>query len=163
VEVYPSLSSGKAITIAHPFSERYPAGGARALVDGLKGSQDYKDGFWQGYEGTDLEAVVDLGRVMQISRVRARFLQDTPMWIFYPRSVEYAVSSDGVTFLPAGTSDHPVAGKHQDLSMKEFGHQLKDVKARFVRIRAASVGACPPWHAGAGGKAWTFCDEITVE
>lgn len=163
VEVYPSLSTGKTITLTHPFSDRYPAGGANALVDGFKGSQDYKDGFWQGYEGTDLEAVVDLGQVVQISRVKARFLQDTPMWIFYPRSVEYAVSSDGVTFVPVGRSDHPVAEKHQDLSTKEFGHQLKDVKARFVRMRAATVGVCPPWHAGAGGKPWTFCDEITVE
>ena len=90
-------------------------------------------------------------------------MQDTRMWIFYPRSVEYAVSSDGVTFVPAGTSEQPVAESHQDPSTKEFGHQLKDVNARYVRVRATSIGVCPPWHAGAGGKPWMFCDEITVE
>ena len=162
-EVYPSLSSGKPLTLTNSWSERYPAGGAGALVDGIKGSRDHKDGFWQGFEGTDIEAVVDLGQTMQIRRVRSRFLQDTPMWIFYPRFVEYAVSVDGETFATVGTTEQPVAEKHEDLSLKEYGHELKDVQARYVRVRAISVGVCPSWHAGGGGKAWTFCDEITIE
>ena len=62
MEVYPSLSSGRPVTLTHPFSDRYPAGGPNALADGLKGSRDFKDGFWQGYEGTDLEAIIDLGQ-----------------------------------------------------------------------------------------------------
>jgi hypothetical protein len=163
VEVYPSLSSGRPVTLAHPFSDRYPAGGPGALVDGLKGSRDFKDGFWQGYEGSDLVATIDLGQARNISRVRSRFVQDTPMWVFYPRSVEYAVSDDGVSFRPVGTTAQPLAESHQDLSMREFDNHVKDVKARYVRVRATSIGVCPPWHAGAGGKAWLFCDEITVE
>jgi beta-galactosidase len=163
VEVSPSLSSGRPVALAHPFSDRYPAGGPNALADGLKGSRDFKDGFWQGYEGSDLEAIIDLGQVRKISRLSSRFMQDTRMWIFYPRSVEYAVSSDGATFAPAGTSEQPVAESHQDLSTKEFGNQLQDVSARYIRVRASSIGVCPPWHAGAGGKPWMFCDEITAE
>ena len=36
-------------------------------------------------------------------------------------------------------------------------------EARYVRIVARNVGTCPPWHPGAGGKAWLFVDEIIVE
>jgi len=25
------------------------------------------------------------------------------------------------------------------------------------------VGVCPPWHSGAGDKAWLFVDEIIVQ
>jgi beta-galactosidase len=163
VEVHPSLSTGKPIILAHPFSPRYPAGGGDALVDGLQGSQNYRDGFWQGFEATDLEAVVDLGQVEPISRVATRFLQDTHMWIFYPRSVEYAVSNDSVNFVPVLTLEHSVAEKDEDPSTKEFGRELRDVKARFVRVLARGVGVCPPWHPGAGAKSWTFCGEIAVE
>jgi hypothetical protein len=162
VEVRPSLSTGKPVVLTHPFSPRYPAGGNDALVDGFKGSRNYKDGFWQGYEGTDVEAVVDLGQVELISRVATRFLQDTRMWIFYPASVECSISDDGVTFVLVSKLEQAVAVKDEDLSIKEFDQQFKDVKARFVRIHARSVGVCPPWHPGAGGKAWTFCDEVDV-
>jgi len=44
-----------------------------------------------------------------------------------------------------------------------FGRQLKDVEARFVRLRATSIGVCPPWHPGAGENAWLFVDEIEVQ
>ena len=39
----------------------------------------------------------------------------------------------------------------------------KKVQARFVKIIANNLAKCPSWHAGNGGKAWLFCDEITVE
>lgn len=162
VEVCPSLSTGKTITLTHQYSGRYPAGGSDALVDGFKGSRDYNDGFWQGYEGTDVEAVVDLGQIRQISRVESRYLQDTRAWIFFPSSVEFAVSNDGVTFVPIVATEHAVAEKDQDLSIEVCSHQLKDVQARFVKVHARSVGVCPPWHPGAGGKAWLFTDEFEV-
>ncbi len=163
VDVDPSLSTGKEIALNQAYSERYPAGGAGALVDGLKGSRSHKDGFWQGYEGSDIEAVIDLGETKEITRLGSRYIQDTRMWIFFPISVGYAVSTDGVTFVSAGWSEQPVAGKDEELSIKAFDHQLKNVKARYVKVIAKSIGVCPPWHVGAGGKAWTFCDEITVE
>jgi hypothetical protein len=39
----------------------------------------------------------------------------------------------------------------------------KKAQARFVKVVATNTGVCPSWHAGNGGKAWLFCDEITVE
>ena len=35
--------------------------------------------------------------------------------------------------------------------------------ARYVRLQARGIGLCPAGHAGAGGKAWLFIDEIVVE
>lgn len=36
-------------------------------------------------------------------------------------------------------------------------------EVRYVRTHALNVGVCPDWHAGAGGDAWLFVDEIVVE
>ncbi len=32
-----------------------------------------------------------------------------------------------------------------------------------VRIRAKNRKLCPPWHTGAGNKAWIFADEILAQ
>ena len=163
IEVCPSLSTGRTITLTTQYSSRYPGGGATTLVDGFKGSLNYRDGFWQGYEGSDIEAVIDLGEVKPISAVSSRYLQDTRSWIFSPRSVEYAVSADGVTFVPVGSAAFDVAEKDHDALVKECEQPLKETKARFVKVLARSLGTCPAWHPGAGAKAWTFCDEITIK
>ena len=46
--------------------------------------------------------------------------------------------------------------------VKEFEAQV-DARARYVKIEAKNYGLIPQWHDGAGGKAWIFIDEITVE
>jgi hypothetical protein len=41
--------------------------------------------------------------------------------------------------------------------------KVDETKARYVKVFARNIGTCPPWHIGAGGKAWLFIDEITIE
>lgn len=36
------------------------------------------------------------------------------------------------------------------------------IRTRFIRVKSKNIGICPPWHRGAGGKAWIFADEIIV-
>jgi beta-galactosidase len=163
VEIYPSLSTGKSLSLAHQFSLRYPAGGNDALVDGFRGGLNFADGFWQGYEGSNVEAIVDLGQIMRVNRVGTRYLQDTRSWIFYPASVEYFGSINGVDFVRLGGSEQTVALEDEGPSIKEFEVPVPDLQMRFVRVLARSIGVCPVWHRGAGGKAWIFVDEMTIE
>ncbi|MDD8026644.1 MAG: discoidin domain-containing protein, partial [Acidobacteriota bacterium] len=146
------------------FKPRYSAGGPLGLVDGLRGGKSHTDGRWQGFEGDDLDAVIDLGAARTISAVTVGFLQNASSWAFFPRSVEVALSADGKIFtpLPAATGF--------EASDREGGVLLRDVKidaggaqARYVRVTAKSIGNCPDWHSAAGGKAWLFADEIIVE
>ena len=75
---------GRAPKLAHLYNERYKGGGDTGLVDGLRGAKSHTDGRWQGFEGDDLEAVIDLGRAERISAVTVGFLQNTSAWIFMP-------------------------------------------------------------------------------
>jgi hypothetical protein len=34
---------------------------------------------------------------------------------------------------------------------------------RYIRVKGVNMKTCPLWHKGAGGPAWIFSDEITVE
>jgi predicted alpha-1,2-mannosidase len=159
------------------YSPMYTAGGDLALIDGVMGSDDFRTGRWQGYHGVDLDAVVDLGVERRIGSVSTGFLEDQNSWIFWPSMVEYLISSDGVLFtsiakVSRGTPGHDEGspGRDEGVPGRDEGARIERVssgpvglRARFVRVRATSIGVCPAWHRGAGEKAWIFADEIAVD
>jgi hypothetical protein len=152
----------KPVVLAHPYG-RYTGGGKYALTDGIRGGKSYDDGKWQGFEFDDVDAVIDLGGVQNISRVSASFLQDTNSWIFLPRAIEYSISEDGVNYTTVGEYQIPVANEHRGASISEIKLELNEARARYIRVLARNVGLCPEWHDGKGQKAWVFIDEITIE
>ncbi len=160
--VYSKFSPPGAITLNTRYSPQYTGGGDEALIDGRRGSTDFRLGAWQGYEGTDLDAVIDLGSVTSVSRVGLGCLQDNNSWIFFPRSVEFSFSSDGSTFLSSFVAANTISEKDEVIQTREFAVEPQSVSARYVRVRAKNIGVCPEWHKGAGSKAWLFVDEITV-
>jgi hexosaminidase len=157
------LAAGKKVQLSNKYSPRYPAGGELALVNGMKGSSNFRDSNWQGYEGDDLIAVIDLGEPKNISSISTAFFQAVGSWAFFPRTVEYAVSLDGQNFQTIATLTNDVPDNQTGNLTKEFAGKFSDVSARYVKVKAKNIGICPDWHAGAGGKAWLFVDEIVVE
>jgi len=157
------LACGKKITYCAPYSAKYAAAGSRALVDGRKGTLLYSDGAWQGFEQTNLEVVIDLGRKQVIQRVTSSFLEDVGSWIFGPRQVTYSFSDKGAVYITL--ADLP--GKSHDdnpaAAVRDYSQDFEDPEARYIKVTAANIGVCPPGHAGAGQKAWLFVDEIIVE
>ena len=150
------------LTLHTAFSPRYTGGGALALVDGERGTDDPSDSQWQGYEGIDLDAVIDLGASKEITGASAGFLQESKSWIFFPDSVELSASGDGVTYRPVATVRNSATGREEGSLVRQFALECAPLSCRYVRIRANNIGVCPPWHPGAGKKAWLFVDEITI-
>ena len=140
-------------------------GDASGLVDGLRGTANWRLGDWQGYQGSDFEATVDLGEVRKLSRVSSGYLQDARAWIWMPVAVEVALSSDGEHFEVVGRVGHDVDDHDLDqVHLRELELRLrKGSKARYVRVRAENYGTIPDWHPGAGSEAFVFVDEITIE
>jgi hypothetical protein len=161
-KVFIHKASFKPVVLKYPY-ERYTGGGVYGLVNGLRGSQTFADGNWQGFHRTDLDAIVDLGKVTPIKRIAAGFLENTGSWIFYPTLVEFSISSDGEHFSNAGRFEISLPGSHREPSIRDLSQDISDAKARFVRIFAKNVGTCPEWHPGKGDKAWLFVDEVIVE
>jgi hypothetical protein len=144
------------------YAPQYAAGGSEALVDGLRGGEDFRLGTWQGYEGFDLVAVLDLGQQQILEGVSLGCLQDNNAWIFFPRSVEFSFSDDGISFSRSVTVPNSIPAETPGTLIREFETGAISVSSRYVRIHARNLGICPPWHKGAGGKAWLFADEITI-
>ncbi len=154
---------GRPVTLATPVDPRYPGGGDGALTDGLRAGPDHRDPHWQGFEGPDLSATIDLGEVTTVRRVGSSYLQSTPVGIYLPTQVEVAVSQDGKRFRVVGTTANDVPVNTEGPMTKVFAEEVKPVKTRYVRVRAKSIATIPAGQRAAGRKAWLFVDEITVE
>jgi len=156
------LAAGKKITLKNMYSDKYTGGGLNALVDGVRGTSDFRDGSWQGFEFHDLEAVIDLGKIMPVRKVAAGFLEDQGSWIFLPVLVEFSFSSDGKNFHSLQSiTNETKSGRFKVI--RDFSVEFNNARIRYVRVKAKNVGKCPSWHQGAGNDAWLFTDEIIVE
>jgi len=158
----PHLALGHDLNLLYPFQPRFGAGGPGALLDGLMGGTSRVDDRWQGFEGDDLVATIDLGRRIKIREVETGFIQNTDDWIFLPRSVEVAVSDDGKDFRVVRTAVVPVRDGEGGILTQTVRMETGKIRVRFVRVTAVSIHACPEGHSGAGQKAWLFADEIIV-
>lgn len=150
------------VSLRTKYSEQYMAGGDQALVDGVFGVEDFRVGNWQGFQGNDLEATIDLGSVKPVTVVSARFLQDNNAWIFFPTLVRFEISENGDRFRPVFESTTGVAPEKEGAMIRAISFNVYDY-ARYIRVKATNIGTCPPWHKGAGNKAWLFSDEIEVK
>ncbi len=151
------------ITLKNKYDERYRAGGDDALIDGIRGSDNFRDGLWQGYEGEDFEGVIDLGSEKEISKVVPRFMLNSSSWIFLPKEVRISISKDGKVFTDEQVIKNDVPQKNPDIVLKDFPAYFNGRKARYIKVIGESIKICPPWHPGAGQKAWLFIDEIEVD
>ncbi len=151
------------VDLQTPFHPQYSAGGNQALVDGIRGGMDFRLGGWQGFMGTDLLAVVDLRAPQPIYTLTLGCLQDQNAWIFMPTEVSFELSLDGQNWSPAIAVQNPVSPKQEAAVLHDFKANLGGQQARYIRMRARSIGPCPEWHKGTPGPSFLFVDELVVE
>lgn len=150
------------INIKSTYNPQYHAGGPEGLLDGIQGTENWRKGDWQGYQGQDFEAVVDLQKETEIHSIGTTFLQDSRSWILMPTKVEYYVSSNNVNFSLVGSVQNDIDPKEGENKIKNFSIN-KETKAKYVKIKAYNFGKLPDWHQGFGGDAFIFIDEIKIK
>jgi predicted alpha-1,2-mannosidase len=156
------IDGKRSIALNARFANQYSASGDAALIDHLRGSNNYQTGRWQGYQGQDFEAIVDLGEVQQVDSAGIGFLQDIKSWIWLPPYVEFEISDDGSNWIFARKALHRIP----DTAYGSFTHDFMipiNRNTRHIRIKAPNYGNCPEWHMGAGGASWLMSDEILLK
>lgn len=151
------------ITLGTTYANQYNAGGNDALIDGIRGTRDFRTGTWQGYHDRDVVATIDLGKVQDINEVTANFLQDQGSWIFYPTTVTIAGSVNGKQFTTLKTYTVQATDRDDEAQIKSFSFQ-GDSTYRYIKLTAKKLGKLPDWHLGypLDGRSWIFIDEIDV-
>jgi predicted alpha-1,2-mannosidase len=161
---YYKVEGSTSITLTNPYSPLYVAGGDLALIDRVRGNENFKTGTWQGFYGVDLEATLDLGKTKTIKQLELGCIQDVYSWIFMPEEVRFYTSQNGLDWNLVGIVPNNVDEKQYGGIIKKFKvNSIPSRKARYVKVLAKSRGLCPDWHVGAGNKSWIFADEIVVK
>ncbi len=159
---YYLIDANRSVKLQNMYNEQYEAGGLKALIDHLRGGENFRTGAWQGYYGVDLIATVDLGQPKKINRLAGSFLQEVYSWIWMPTEVEYFISNDGKSFRSVGKVKNTVPIDADGAFIQEMEVRPR-TNARYVKMVAKTIGTCPEGHVGAGQKAWIFCDELVIE
>jgi predicted alpha-1,2-mannosidase len=158
-----NIPAGQIITINTEYNPQYTAGGDVALINTIRGGDDFRTGNWQGYYGPDLDVVIDYGQLKTVSATGIGFLQDENSWIFMPEYVTFKGSVDGKKYFELGTVNNIISPKESGSVIKDFTIDNIKQPFRYLKITAKSPGMCPDWHKGAGNPCWIFTDEIWVK
>lgn len=142
---------GKKVTYRLPASKGYPAQGEATLTNGYRGGLTYGDGQWQGFEGKDMDVVIDMGESTALRSLSAGFMQLTGPGVYMPASVTVSLSDDGQTFGQELTLPNDVPENDPKLAFKSFAFDLSGKRARYLRIQAVNKQ-----------RGFLFCDEIIV-
>ena len=157
------IPEGRSITHKNAHSHVYTAGGEMALIDQQRGDEDFRCGAWQGWQGSDMDAVIDLGKKQRVNALTMSCLQAQEIWIMLPSQVEYLVSDNGKDFRSVGVVKHDNPARKGGSFIHEFTKKFKGLSTRYVQVKVTNFGQLPEWHKGAGGDAWIFADEITIK
>ncbi|GGH04916.1 GH92 family glycosyl hydrolase [Mucilaginibacter phyllosphaerae] len=150
------------LTLVNKYLPNYSAQGDETLINGIHGTANWRLGNWQGYQGNDLEAIIDMGQVKPVKQVGIGTLQDTRSWIVFPSKVEYWLSDDGKNYKLAATVNSQVDVKELEPQTQQYT-AIINKKSRYIKLVAKQFGPLPEWHESKGSPSYIFADEITVE
>jgi len=158
---FTKIPKGRSIELFTEYGSHYSAGGDKALIDHLKGAKNYMTGSWQGYQGVNVEAIIDLNKRTPIKELSIGFLQDWNAWIFMPESVDYYASNDGKNFHKLGSVLNRVDEKESGVILQDFSLKT-NTKTRYIKVIAKNREYNPEWHRAPGDICWIFADEISI-
>lgn len=156
---YLTKSSGASVRLTNPPSDKYNYKSPYTLVDGVSGSIPWNGKEWLGFVDTPMEALIDLGKVIDVSEVLIHALKAEASWIYLPKVVRVEVSVDGEEYVKLGELN--------ESEITQMGRMIKvknnQLKARYIKVYVEGLGLIGKGRAGEGHNAWLFISEIGIE
>jgi hypothetical protein len=133
------------------------------LLDGVRGSDNFADGRWQGYQGQDLDIIIDLRKPTAVKKITVGFLQRSFSWVLMPERLQIWTSNDSTNFTLSKELVNTVDPRDDMVTVQDFSVPFTNLTTRFLKVIAKNPGKLPSWHQSAGGESYIFADEIIVE
>ncbi len=150
-------------TVAGNYRPEYSGGSEDALLNGAVGTNNYKDGNWQGFYGTDCDLELDFGKKEKLSSLKINFNTNPYDWILLPKKMSVYVSNNGTNYTLFKTFEisEDVDTSKTNIITKTF--DISGLNSRFVKIVVETPGLIPEGLPGYNNPSWMFMDEIVVE
>lgn len=156
-------ATNRPITLSLQPSAKYAYNGSSTLVDGLRGNDNYATGRWLGFIGGDVEAIIDLGKQMKVSKVRTHAIVDMSAWVMGLTGLAVSVSNDNDSYREAISEDYPADTNIDKHGVDTYEVLFAPVTARYIKVLMKRTAALPEGHNGEGRAPYMFIDEIVVE
>ncbi len=158
-----------------------------ALVDGLRGGENFNTDSFVAWNEEPMDVTIDLGsmasssdsrgtesieaktntseavEVPTYSSVTLYILVDKVNYIFAPSSIEVSLSDDGKNYTPVASLDIVTDKPSDPDGLREIPLSFQESAARYIRVKSQVLYPLPDWHPGRGHHAFVFVDEIVVE
>ena len=151
------------VTLNKKPNDRYKAEGALSLVNFKKGTINFTEGEWLGYEKSSMTATLDMGKALEVSTVSVSALESTGSYIFFPKHINVLVSVDGKNYQKVAEKPIPTTAGPEPALIRNFTLPFKTQNARYIKVEVKSNLVNPSWHPAPGASCWVFVDEIMVE
>ena len=150
-------------TVAGNYRPEYSGGSEDALLNGAVGTNNYKDGNWQGFYGNDCDIELDFGKKEKLNSLKINFNTNPYDWILMPKKLSVYVSSNGTdyTLFKTFDIDEEVPTSRSTIVTKTL--DVSGLNSRFVRIIVETPGLIPEGLPGYNNPSWMFMDEIIFE
>lgn len=162
VRYHIAKSTFKPVTLMHLPALVHSYEGASMLTDGLKGPQDFRSGYWLGFEEKDLVATIDMEHPTEISTLNYSVCVYTALWLFNAVSVEVSASDDGESFNTVASEVYPEYTEHH-YETSDHSLTFSPVTARYFRIKIECPKVLPAYHNGRSHALYLFVDEIALD
>ncbi len=141
----------------------YPGIGELGLINRLKGTTNFKTDQWMGFDGGDLEVVIEFVEEIELSEVTGSFLSDPASWIFLPKCISVFHGSNKNKLVKLGTVSIDRT-KESDTRVFRYGSlNFDENRGKYLKVIIENHDEIPYWHPGKGTNPWLFIDEILFE
>ena len=150
-------------TVAGNYRPEYSGGSEDALLNGTVGTNNYKDGNWQGFYGNDCDIELDFGKKEKLNSLKINFITNPYDWIMMPKRMSVYHSDNGIHYQLFRSYDiyEEVPTSRSTIVTKTL--DVSGLNSRFVRIIVETPGLIPQGLPGYNNPSWMFMDEIIFE
>ncbi|WP_343487938.1 c-type cytochrome domain-containing protein [Allomuricauda sp. d1] len=150
------------VTLTKRPHEKYKAQGPKTLIDKKRGTTNFVDGQWIGYEASHLQSTLTLEEATRISTVSVGHLSAPTSWIFSPIGYKVWGASDGKNYKLLKTIDLPPNPPSSSVERQLVNIHFDETKLKSVRVQVLNQRKNPNWHPNPGGDSFIFVDEIVL-
>lgn len=149
-------------SIASKPHKKYTAQGATTLIDKKRGTTNFVDGQWLGYERESLVSTLNFEKPTKLKTVSVGHLSAPTSWIFSPIGYRVWGSTDGKNYRLLKKMQLPPNPPSSEVETKLVNIDFEETVLTNIRVQIVNQRKNPDWHPNPGGDSFIFIDEIVA-
>lgn len=155
------LGLGQEIHLLKKASKKYSIIGSDLLLDGIKGTEDFSEGRWLGFEGKDLIAEINLKYPLRVEQLSFSYVNRPRQWILAPKAVRVYARKKNERYNLVNEIDLQDKYKSEE-RIGDVNISIATDSIVALKIVIENYKKLPDNHKYAGEDSWIFIDELVL-